>query len=175
MRLYLLRHAKSSWDHPELDDHDRPLAPRGGRAAKAMAETLAREGIHLDAILTSSALRARETARRVLAPLGPEPEVVPDLYMAAPGEIFALLRGLPTGVERVAVVGHNPGMQTFALRVSGGGPSTLQDRLRDKFPTGALAEIDLPVGDWSGVGPGSGTLLRFLRPKDLTVARAFRL
>ena len=175
LRLLLLRHAKSSWEHPGLSDHDRPLSDRGRRAARAMARTLAAEGLHLDAVLTSSALRARTTCENVLAPLGPEPEVTVELYMASPREMLELVREQGPDVSRLAVVGHNPGMHDFAVRLCGDGPPTELRRLREKFPTGALAEIDLPGRSWREVGFGTGTLVRFLRPKDLEDAEELGL
>ena len=168
LRLLLLRHAKSSWEHPGLSDHDRPLSDRGRRAARAMARTLAAEGLHLDAVLTSSALRARTTCENVLAPLGPEPEVTVELYMASPREMLELVREQGPDVARLAVVGHNPGMENLAMALAGPGsnPKALA-RLRGKFPTAAMAEFEFDADGWAEVARGAGRLTRFIRPKDL--------
>lgn len=170
VRLYLLRHAKSSWDHPGLVDHQRPLAPRGERAARAVARTLVAEGVRFDAIVSSTAVRARDTCRLVLAPLGPEPELTSELYMASSWEMLALLRAQAPDVRHLALVGHNPGMHDLALRLCGDGPPTELRRMREKFPTCALAVIDLPERSWREVAFGRGTLVRFVRPKDLEEA-----
>jgi phosphohistidine phosphatase SixA len=97
-QLYLLRHAKSDWDHPKLDDHDRPLAPRGKKAMKAMARYLRREGIHPDVVLCSSAKRARQTLERVLPALGDgvDLEVEDDLYTFDADVLLARLKRVPT-------------------------------------------------------------------------------
>lgn len=140
-----------------------------------MARSLAADGLRLDAIFSSSAVRARETCRRVLAPLGPEPEVTAELYMASPREMLEIVREQGPDVDQLAMVGHNPGMHDLAVRLCGDGPPTELRRLREKFPTGALAEIDLRARSWRDVGFGSGTLVRFVRPKDLESAEELGL
>src|SRR5215831_14982212 len=91
--LYLLRHAKSSWDDPALADHDRPLAPRGRRNGAALAEHVTREGIAPDLVLCSTALRARETLALLLPALGGEAEIQleDELYGATADELLARL------------------------------------------------------------------------------------
>jgi phosphohistidine phosphatase len=174
LKLYLLRHAKSSWDDPDLADHDRPLAPRGKRAADAMGRALAREGVSVDAVLCSSAKRAQATARRAFS-AAVEVDVRPELYMATAREILSLIRQQEAGVKRLAVVGHNPGMHDLAVRLAGDGPSTEMARLRQKFPTGALAVLEFGGSDWTEAVPGKGLLVRFVRPKDLPDADRMRL
>src|SRR5207247_5287517 len=95
-RLLLLRHGKSSWDDPGIADHDRPLAPRGRRAAKSMGEHLRRESIRPVLVLCSSAVRARETLDAV-APTG-EVRIEPELYGAPWDELLDRLRRVPGGV-----------------------------------------------------------------------------
>jgi len=140
-----------------------------------MGRTLAAEGVRLDMIVSSSAVRARETCRIVLAPLGPEAVITAELYMASPREMLEVLREQGPDVDRMAMVGHNPGMHDFAVRLCGDGPPTELRRLREKFPTGALAEIELRARSWRDVGFGSGSLVRFLRPKDLEGAEELGL
>ena len=175
LTLYLLRHAKSSWDDPRLADHDRPLAPRGIRAARAMAQYLHRESVALDTVLCSSAVRARQTCELVLSHAGPAPVVTPELYLATPSEMLMILRDLGDGASSVAMVGHNPGTEAFAQIMSGRGESRLLDRMARKYPTGALAQIDFDATSWAEVTPGLGTLHRFVRPKDLPESEAERL
>jgi len=166
-RLFLLRHAKSSWGDPGLRDHDRPLAPRGRRAADALRRTLLAEGVHLDGVLTSSAVRARTTAERALDGVGPDPEIVADLYLASADEILGLIRAQPRGIDDLAVVAHDPGMHHLALHLGRSAPPEILDRIRWKFPTGALAVVEFDVDSWAEATPGTARLVRFLRPKDL--------
>ncbi len=154
-RLYVLRHAKSSWDDPSLGDHHRPLSGRGRRAADAIGRHLRAEGIEPELVLCSSSARTRET----LARIGFQGRVERELYGAGAGELIARLRDVPASVESVLVIGHNPGMHDLAL--------ALADGPHDKYPTGALATIDLDVGSWSAIVPGCGRLVDFVRPREL--------
>ena len=136
-RVYLLRHAKSSWKHPELADHDRPLAGRGKRAAKAIAEHLRAQEVDPELVLCSSARRARETLERIESALtGAGVRVEGELYGASGRELLARLRWLPDDVGSVLVIGHNPGMQGLALEFAAPAPE-----LAGKFPTAALAAL----------------------------------
>jgi phosphohistidine phosphatase len=108
-RLYLLRHAKSSWKDTSLPDHDRPLAGRGRRAAKAIARHMREQGIEPDLVLCSSARRARETLDRMEPAVGtPAVRVEPDLYAASARALLERLRSVLDTVESVMLIGHNP-------------------------------------------------------------------
>jgi phosphohistidine phosphatase len=160
--LYLLRHAKSSWGDPELPDHDRPLAPRGERAAALIGEHLRSAGIAPALVLCSSAVRARETLDRV-APEG-ELRIEPELYGAEEHDLLERVRLLPSRVESVMLIGHNPGLQELALLLAGQGEA-LAD-LHRKFPTAALVTLGFE-GEWDQLGPGVARLEGFVRPRDL--------
>ncbi len=166
MRLWLLRHAKSSWDEPELDDRDRPLAARGERSADRMSGYLRAEGIRPDVVLCSSALRTRQTLARVLPALGPELEIhiEPRLYTFDAGSLLERVRAIPDAVS-VMLIGHNPAMQELAVRLAARGDRL--DTLAQKFPTGALAELEFPVGSWHDVATSTGELTRFVVPREL--------
>lgn len=173
-RLILFRHAKSSWDDPGLSDHRRPLAPRGMRAAPAVARWLGERALLPDHVLCSDAVRTRQTWALVEEAWaehggGPRADVVidPDLYLASPRGILALVAATPPEVDALMVVGHNPGMHDLAatLAVPGGTPA--HARLARKFPTAAVAVLDFDAEDWSELGPGQGRLVAFVRPKDL--------
>ena len=116
-QLFVLRHAKSSWDDPGLDDHERPLAPRGRRAVKLMGDHIREQGIHPDQILCSSSRRTRET----LDGVDPDGERVieQELYDASCGEVIERLRRVGDETESVMVIGHNPAMQMLVLRLTG--------------------------------------------------------
>jgi phosphohistidine phosphatase len=149
-RLYLLRHAKSSWDDETLADHDRPLSARGRRAADAIGRYLREHGIEPELVLCSSSARTRET----LARIGLSGELERDLYGASASELLARLRALPPSLESVLLIGHNPGMHDLALALTG--------EPRDKYPTGALAVIELD--DWTA---RSGRMIDLIRPREL--------
>jgi phosphohistidine phosphatase len=165
--LYLLRHAKSSWDDASLPDHERPLAPRGKKAAKAMAGHLRRERVRPALVLCSPAVRTRETFARITKAIGEDVPVEFDeaLYGASSGELLERLRAVPAAVHSVFLIGHNPAMQELALGLAGRGAE--RARLEEKFPTGALATLELDVESWAEVDPGGGELVAFVVPREL--------
>jgi phosphohistidine phosphatase len=172
-RLYLLRHAKSSWDDPTLADHDRPLAPRGRRAAKVMAEHLRRKGIAPELVLCSPARRTRQTLKRLAPGLGKDADVQiePKLYAAPARDLLEVLHEVPDEVESVMLIGHNPGIQDLALSLASAGSEV--PRLRSNFPTAALATLEFD-GGWRELAPGSAALVSFLKPKELSRGRGGR-
>ena len=163
--LYLLRHAKSSWDEPGLADRERPLAPRGRRAVGRVAEHLRAEGVRPEVVLCSTAVRARQTLEIVLPALG-EPEVLVEdgLYGDDAEEVLDRLRSLPDAIARAMVVGHNPTLQDLALDLAASGRDL--ERLREKLPTGALVTLAFE-GPWRGLGAGRATLESLVVPRDL--------
>ncbi|HEX5950150.1 MAG TPA: histidine phosphatase family protein [Actinomycetota bacterium] len=163
--LYLLRHAKSSWDQPGLADRERPLAPRGRRAARRMAEHLSAEGARPDVVLCSTAVRARETLEIVLPALG-EAEVLVEeaLYATDADDLLDRIRSLPDGTSAAMVVGHNPTLQDLALDLASGGRDLR--RLREKLPTGALVTLAFE-GPCRELGPGRAMLRALVAPRDL--------
>ena len=111
-RLYLLRHAKSSWKDTSLPDHDRPLSGRGRRAAKAIARHLREQDLEPQLVLCSTARRARETLERIQPALGAATvEFEHDLYAASADALLERLRRVPDTVASVMLIGHNPGLQ----------------------------------------------------------------
>ena len=169
-QVWLLRHAKSSWDDPTLADEDRPLAPRGVRDAATMASYLA----SVDPprfVLCSAGLRARQTLAAVLPSLGSPVEIgiEPGLYTFDAEVVIERLQRLHEAVTSVMLVGHNPALEDAALRLSAGGAE--RARLEAKFPTAALATIDLPDTPWASLRGGTGTLTRFVVPKDVAPSK----
>jgi phosphohistidine phosphatase len=171
-RLFVLRHAKSSWDEPTRDDHERPLAPRGRRAASVLAEHLKANGIHPVLVLCSTSRRTRETLVGIAA--GGEHLIERELYSASGQELLERLRRVPEEVSSVMVIGHNPAMQTLVLKLAaagdrnggGGGDGAALSEVQSKFPTGALATLTFG-GAWSELSPGCARLEGFVRPKSL--------
>jgi phosphohistidine phosphatase len=163
-RLFLLRHAKSSWDDPRLDDHDRPLAPRGLRGSAVMAEHLRQERIAPTLVLCSPARRTRETLERVMPLDRAEVRIEDELYRASSKDLLQRLREVPDEVDSVMLIGHQPAIQQLALQLAAEGSEL--ERLKAKFPTAALATLDFP-GEWSGLGRGSAELVAYVKPKQL--------
>ena len=166
MRLWLLRHAKSSWDDDRLADVDRPLAPRGVRAADAMASYIAGTSIRPSLVLCSPALRARQTLEHVQASLGePEVRIEPEVYTFDPEPLLAVLRSVPDEFGSVMLVGHNPAFHDLAVMLARTGDGLLD--LVAKYPTGALAELEPDASSWSELAAGGTVLTRFVTPRTL--------
>lgn len=167
--LYLLRHVKSSWDDGTLDDFDRPLAPRGERAAGALAAYLRQNRVRPELVLCSSARRTRDTLAgvRIGLPKNTRVETTRALYEVGAGKILRQLRAIEPSTGCVLVVGHNPGMEDLARMLAGKGSdaAAVSDMMR-KYPTGGLAQLEFE-GDWADLGPGSARLSAFVIPKDL--------
>jgi phosphohistidine phosphatase len=165
-RLHLLRHAKSSWDDSTLTDRERPLAPRGRKAAKRIADWAASHDVRPQIVACSSAVRARETLQRVLPGLG-EPEVWTEvsLYAASAETLRARVQALPDEVDEAMLIGHNPGIQELVLLLAE--ESELRDRVAAKLPTGGLATLEADVRGWAEIKPGHMWLSSFVVPRDL--------
>jgi phosphohistidine phosphatase len=165
--LTLLRHAKSGWDDPVKRDFDRPLNPRGRRAARTVGREMRNLGLAFDRVLASPARRVVETIEEVAQAFGPlAPDYDERIYLATSTALVELVRETPDDVERLLLVGHNPGLEDLALLLAGpDGP--LRAEVAVKYPTGTLAEIELPVAHWAELAGGTGTVSRFVRPRDL--------
>ncbi|MCG8544483.1 MAG: histidine phosphatase family protein [Alphaproteobacteria bacterium] len=176
IRLYLLRHAKSSWKSDATDDFHRPLNSRGRQAAPIMGACIRDTGIEPSLILCSAATRARETLALIL-PLLTEDTVIRiehGLYLADRVSLLSRLQAVPPTDTAVLLIGHNPGMQDLALSLAAEDATAAHDTLRAKYPTGALAEIVFGVTTWSAVTPGSGELVRFETPRALESERCIQ-
>jgi phosphohistidine phosphatase len=165
--LYLLRHAKSNWDDPALSDRDRPLAPRGRKAAAALAGHIARTGISPSLVLCSPARRTMDTLRLISGAFadGVEILVEEELYGAGSGELLRRLRKVPPRTPSVMVIGHNPAVHELALTLA----RSVEDlnQLKSKFPTGALASLAVP-GAWKDLGAEPADLQEFVLPRELS-------
>ena len=158
--LWLLRHAKSSWDDPALPDHDRPLAPRGLKAGKRIRRWAADHRVRPDLVLCSTAARAEATLELVLPGLGsPEVRYEAALYHASADSLLDRLRALDSHLDGVLLIGHNPGLHDLAHVLAPPGP--------DALPTGALAELRLEVETWHDARPGCALLQQLVLPRSL--------
>jgi len=160
--LMLLRHAKSSWKDSDIADHDRPLNKRGKKTAPQMGRLLSTESLVPDLILSSTAVRARETAEAVSKASsykGPI-ELFDTLYLATAGKLLSEAQShTPDSVGRLLLVGHNPGMEDLVEVLSG---------KRETFPTAALAVFEVGIDGWKGLELGVETkLVKVYRPKEI--------
>lgn len=150
--LTLLRHAKSSWQEPGISDHDRPLSQRGQQDAPVMGRRLLARGSRPSLMLSSTALRARQTAQIIARELGYPAEFLqlePELYLATPEQILAVLARQADSFRNIIVCGHNPGLTELANRLTG---SEI-----DNIPTCGLVEIELNLENWPDISATTGT------------------
>jgi phosphohistidine phosphatase len=164
-RLLLIRHAKSSWDDASLSDLDRPLVGRGRKAAVRIGSHLRNEGLRPDVVLCSPSRRTRETLD-LLEFSGAEVMYLDELYAASEDELLASTREVRDDAEVVAVVGHNPGIQDLSIELASDDAAAGAVRLRQKFPTCAVAIFDVDSG-WRDVAAARVRLASFVVPKDL--------
>ena len=173
-RLLLLRHAKSSWQKEGLDDFDRPLNKRGRGAAPTTARYIADNGLSPDVILCSTALRTRETLALVLPQITGETSIhlEDDLYLASGKALLNRVSRLDPACDCAMIIAHNPGLQDLALSLAADGDTDGLRRLREKFPTAALAHIGFDTGDWASVGANEGKLIDYVTPRALATEAA---
>ena len=168
-QLVLLRHAKSSWDDPFVEDFDRPLAKRGRKAAGRVAAWLKQHRVRPDLVLCSPSARTRETLDLIADALGKNVQVNYDkaLYLAEAEDLLAKIRATDNAATCVMVIGHNPGMQELALSLLKPGARKDRASLDEKFPTAAIARFKVPVARWADLQPGGTALVDFVKPADL--------
>jgi|KBSSwiStaDraftv2_1062776.scaffolds.fasta_scaffold16839_1 phosphohistidine phosphatase len=157
--LYVLRHAKSSWDNAELADFDRPLNDRGESTAPFMGEFMAANGFEPEVIVSSPAVRARRTAQLAKEGANMPAEIIYDdrIYEASPRTLQTVAASIDDRFDSAMLVGHNPGMEGFVRLLTG---------RSEEMPTAALAVIDLDIERWAEIDTGLGALRRLIRPKD---------
>ncbi|MDP0927408.1 histidine phosphatase family protein [Paracoccus onubensis] len=160
-RLILTRHAKSAWDNPSLDDHDRPLNARGRRSALALGDWLASRDYEPEEVLCSSARRTKETWEMVASAIlevRPLIRYEPGLYHASADKMLTILRS--ASHQTVMMLGHNPGISEFAAMLPSRAPLDPEFR---RYATGATLVIDFQIENWSEVALGQGSVMDFLR------------
>lgn len=158
--LYLLRHAKSSWKNEDLVDFERPLAGRGRKASETMGHLLKEKEITFDLVLSSPAVRARETTDLVLRAAKLRADVRYDerIYEATTSRLIDVISQIENECKAVVLVGHNPGMAELLSLLTGE---------TEEFPTATLAKIVFKNAKWTEVGNKKGALDWVVRPKDL--------
>lgn len=157
--LYLMRHAKSSWDDPSMSDFERPLNDRGRRAAPFMGSLIVERSMVPAIIICSPAKRAVETARLVIAAFGSGADVIFDdrIYEASPHRLLKVVHDIFDKYASAMIVGHNPGTEGFIRFLTGS---------LVPMPTAALAVIDLNIKDWFDADIECGELRTVIRPRD---------
>ncbi|MEM7049945.1 MAG: histidine phosphatase family protein [Acidobacteriota bacterium] len=160
--LLLLRHGKSDWTVQHDDDRQRPLNPRGRRAALTIGRFLAAAGPLPDLAIASPAERARRTLELAASagawnrPVAVAEEIYSE---SVEGLLEHWLPGFDDSLRRVLLVGHQPTFSELLRRLVGGGDF--------RFPTAALARIDLPLESWAEPAAGRGELRWLVTPKIL--------
>lgn len=161
--LYVIRHAKSSWDDHALPDFDRPLNERGKRDAPAMGKRLKEKSVHPSLMYSSPAKRALSTAKRIADVLGYERDKIKTdrrLYHADSEMIFSVLKELKNRHDTVLIFGHNPGLTDFVNAMQN------EKMFIDNVPTCGIVAFSIAIEDWSDLRTKSGTMLFFDYPKN---------
>lgn len=170
-RLFLLRHAKSSWDDPFVQDFDRDLNKRGRKAARGFSKWLENKGFTPDLVLCSAALRTRQTLEFVQNGFGGRPEISIEkrLYLADAGDLRSRLAKLDKRTpcpDAVLMIGHNPGLEEFALELIPPAETETRARIQAKFPTCAFVALRFADSPWGSIGPARATLEAYRIPAD---------
>jgi phosphohistidine phosphatase len=165
--LTIMRHAKSRWDEPGLEDFDRPLNDRGRSAARRVGCELKQRRMRFDQVIASPAQRVRETLRELAHGYGDLPHVRFDdrLYGAGTATLEHIVRAIPDHLHAPLLIGHNPGLHELLLRLTALGE--LRQKIAGKYPTAAVAVVTLPAAQWGGIEPGTGELRELILPREL--------
>ena len=158
--ILILRHAKSSWKHPDVNDHDRPLNKRGKRDAPHMGELIQDKNLVPDFIISSTAKRAHSTAKAVAKAAGFKGAITlnQSLYAAPPTAYIEVLHDLPDKYARVLLVGHNPGLEQLVNMLSSE---------EHTMPTCSLVHVQLRINSWNEMNyKTKGKLLEIWNPSD---------
>ncbi len=158
--LILLRHAKSSWDSPDLSDKERPLNQRGKHDAPMMGKLLNKRGLRADLMISSPAKRARSTAKKIAAEIGYDEKDImlnDKLYMAGISDFIDVISEVKEKTSSLFIFSHNYGITDFANYLSG--------ENIDNIPTCGIVKVDLETDSWNKIKKGKGKLVFFEYPK----------
>ena len=168
--LTLFRHAKSSWDDAIPRDFDRPLNKRGEKAAVTMGLWVKRNSLTFDHVVASPAVRVIETIDHFVKGSAQRMDPYWDrrIYLASSATLMDVLRDQSDEHKSVLMVGHNPGLEDLVLDLCpDDGTSALRASVWEKYPTAAIARMELNIAHWSELDRGLGQLTHFVRPRDL--------
>ncbi len=159
-KIFLVRHAKSSWSNPDLDDIERPLNKRGKRDAPFMGKVLKENNINPDLIISSPAERAFITAKTVAEQINYPLEkikIIDRLYHGGFKDLLVTLKSTDSSINTLMLFGHNPGLTDLSNYIS--------NQHIENIPTTGIVEIDLRVNNWNEIDEDSGTFVDFEFPK----------
>ncbi len=158
--LFIMRHAKSSWDNSDWSDFERPLNQRGFETAPFMGELMKENNFTPRIIVSSPAIRAKQTADLVRESAGFEAEINFDerIYEASPLRLLEIVSDIKDENESAMIVGHNPGFESLVRVLTG---------KIEAMPTAALAVIDLEINLWREIDSETGNLRKLIRPKEV--------
>ena len=167
--IFLLRHAKSSWDDVSLDDFDRPLSTRGIKSCKKIGKYLKKNKLIPDIVYCSSAIRAKQTWELVNRIVEKKKNVVykSKLYMANSSDFIDVIRKTDNIFHSLMLISHNPGMEIFAREISKNKTDKHYESIDLKYPTGGLVIIRFNLNIWSKIKYETGDICEFIKPRDL--------
>lgn len=168
LRLYIMRHAKSSWAIPGARDFDRELNDRGLQDLAKLSQVIKKEGYFPDKILCSSATRTHQTLDAVMDAFENKPEIVftERLYSSGLSEYIDLIND-NSDIKSLMIIGHNPMCGSLATSLSGTGKADELEKIAYKYPTAALSIIDFDTKNWPDVAKGSGILQKSIFPSEI--------
>lgn len=170
LRLYIMRHAKSSWAIPGARDFDRELNDRGLEDLVKVSKVLKNESFFPDKIICSSATRTRQTLDAVMNAFSHEPEIVftERLYSSGLAEYIEIINAnSESNAKSIMIIGHNPMCGSLAISLPGSGEAPELEKIAYKYPTAALTIIDFDTNNWSEVSKGKGILLKSIFPSEI--------
>ncbi len=167
--IFLLRHAKSSWNDTVERDFDRPLNNRGRRAAETIGRYFREESVAFDYVVASPAVRVIETLDSVETGAGRSFGATFDkrIYMASAMTLFDIVQETDDAHSSVLLVGHNPGLEDLVFMLTPADGTRIRKEIDVKYPTATFCEMVFDVESWDDITAESGKLVRLVRPRDL--------
>ena len=167
-----MRHAKSSWDFPNLNDHDRPLNKRGVNSAKLICEFFIKKKIKFDLVYCSSSKRTMQTLNILSEKINFKNIIQKKaLYHVNADEIIYILKQTGNNYKTLLLINHEPSMSKLISQICLNEKSDQMQNLKRKFPTAAVAEVNFNFNDWEKLAKVKGKLISFIKPKDLQVSK----
>lgn len=168
LRLFILRHAKSSWGTAGVADVQRPLNERGIRDLPRIAAVMAKRNYQPEIVYCSSANRTRMTLNGLFSGhAGPPPVIYSDLLYSGGMQDYLRIIAAHKSPESIMIIGHNPCVHMLAAHLAEQGKTSKMDELAIKYPTGTLSVIDFDFKEWSQIQDNKGTLIDFICPRSL--------
>jgi len=168
--LGIFRHAKSDWHDAVARDFDRPLNGRGRKGAVVMGRHIADQAWTWQRVLASPAVRSAQTIELAMADAHIDVPLEWDrrIYLASSAVLLDVLRDQPDDLDRIMMVGHNPGLEDVIFDlVPDDGTSPLRTIVEEKFPTATFAVLELAIDNWGDIDDGCARLVHLVRPRDL--------